>query len=319
MSKTVTVVGATGNQGGSVVRELLGNPAYSIRAITRYSKSDAAKSLASKGVEVVEADVNDLESLKSAFAGSYAIFAVTNFFASFPAVEVEKLMEIETHSGTNMADAAAATESLQHYVWSTLPNSRQKSDGKAVVPYYESKNQVDKHISSIPQLLAKTTFLWLGWYAGNAAVPIFHPSRINTLDGSKLYVQLVGTSPSTLLPMLGDETKNPGVFVKAILDQPQKTLPGKYVAGFVENWTMDENVSAFGSAHGVQARCLQIQKDAYAELYPGWGDLMNKSFAFLEYMGGKSFAGEGVVTKEDLNIQGLSGPAETYASIQLLN
>lgn len=57
MSKILTVFGATGNQGGSVVRAILNDPALSkefkIRGITRDVTKPAAKELASKGVEVV--------------------------------------------------------------------------------------------------------------------------------------------------------------------------------------------------------------------------------------------------------------------------
>ena len=81
--KIVSVVGATGSQGSSVVNALLKEDHYSIRAITRNPGSENAKSLAAKGIEVVKADVNDLASLETAFQGSSAIYAVTDFFEPF--------------------------------------------------------------------------------------------------------------------------------------------------------------------------------------------------------------------------------------------
>ena len=78
--KIVTVLGATGAQGGSVVDYLLKSPEeYSVRAISRNSESNAAKTLTARGVEVVQADMDDVTSLITAFKGSYAIFAVTDF------------------------------------------------------------------------------------------------------------------------------------------------------------------------------------------------------------------------------------------------
>ncbi|CAH0048105.1 unnamed protein product [Clonostachys solani] len=321
MAKIVTVVGATGIQGGSVVRALLDEPSYSIRAITRNSKSDAAKALAAKGVEVVEADINKPDTLVSAFAGSYAIFAVTDFFEPLVTAGIYKSMDLESEKGINLANAAAATDSLQHYVWSSLPNSHQVSGGKIVVPYYESKNRVDRHIKSIPHLLSKTTFAWFSWYAGNMNYPLYQPSPINSMDGEKLYVQLVGASPSTLLPLMGDERTNVGLFVKAILDQPQKTLPGKIVRGLVEQMSIGELVATFAQVHKIRAHVLQISEEDYAKVYPIWGELLNINHGYMNQMGSRAFTSpeEQVVTKDDLGIKGLVGTAEAFAAIKLLN
>lgn len=317
MSKIITVIGATGIQGGSVIRALLDNPKYSLRAVTRNTKSDAAKALAARGVEVVEADINNVESLRAAFKGSHAIFAATNFFEALPTLGIEKSMEIETRLGSNLADAAAATETLEHYVWSTLPNSRKNSRGKVVVPYYESKNRVDDHIKTQhPELLRKTTFVWLGWYAGNMQYPWYRPSELNTADGSKLYVQLLNVPPSVRLPMLGDERTNPGLFVRAVLDRPDLTLPAKAVAGVDEQLSFAEAARAYGAAHDIKVRCVQIPSTDYRELWPGWGELMDVSHSYIEVMDGKGFSSvdEDVLSKEDLGVGGLVGTAEAFAA-----
>ena len=82
MSKLLTVFGATGNQGGSVIKAVLAHPTlskeYSLRGITRDTSKPAAQALQSKGVETVKADLNDPTSLRQAIEGSYAVFAVTN-------------------------------------------------------------------------------------------------------------------------------------------------------------------------------------------------------------------------------------------------
>ncbi|WYZ36902.1 hypothetical protein EsH8_II_000408 [Colletotrichum jinshuiense] len=321
MSKIITVVGATGIQGGSVVRALLENPNYSIRAITRNAKSDAAVSLASRGVEMVEADINNVGSLRAAFAGSYAIFAVTNFFETVPTLGIEKSMEIETRLGTNLADAAAATKSLVHYVWSTLPNSRKNTNGKIVVPYYESKNRVDNHIKENPQLLRKTTFLWIAWYASNMNYPWFKPSEVHTVDGSKAYIQMLGVPPSVRIPLLGDEKTNVGLFVRAILDNPEKTLPAKAVAGFNEQPTYSEMVQTYGMAQGIKVRCVQIPKNDYWQLWHLWGELMDTTNSYFELMDGNSLSSvdEDVLSKEDLAVEGLVGTAEAFAANKLFD
>lgn len=294
MSKIITVVGATGTQGGSVVRTLLNDPKYSVRTITRNVKSDAAQALAARGVEVVEANMNDIDSLKTAFTGSHAIYAVTNFFEAVPNMGVEKSMEIETRLGANLADAAAATETLTHYVWSTLPNSRRNTGGKIVIPYYESKNRVDDYIKEThPLLLRKTTFFWVGWYASNMVYPWFKPIALPSADGGagpKPCIQLLSVGPSTMVPLAGDEKTNVGLFVRAILNHPKRTLPAKTVAGFIGQETYGEVAQAYGAAQGIKVQCVQISKDDYRELWPVWGELMDMTNSYLELMGRKAFS-----------------------------
>jgi uncharacterized protein YbjT (DUF2867 family) len=79
--KLLTILGATGNQGGSVIDVVLANPEfqqkYRLRGVTRNASSASAQELTKKGVEMVSASVNDVEALKSAFRGSWGVFAVT--------------------------------------------------------------------------------------------------------------------------------------------------------------------------------------------------------------------------------------------------
>lgn len=74
----ITVFGATGNQGGSVVRSLLQNPAFRVRALTRNPSSDAAKKLADAGAEVVGANGFSSEDMGKAFHGSWGVFVNIN-------------------------------------------------------------------------------------------------------------------------------------------------------------------------------------------------------------------------------------------------
>lgn len=321
MSKIVTIIGATGTQGGSVIRALLDDPKYTLRAVTRNTESDAARALAARGVEVVEADINNAEALRAAFAGSHAIFAATNFFEALSTLGVEKSMEVETRLGINLADAAAATASLEHYVWSTLPDSRRNTGGRAVVPYYESKNRVDAHIrAQHPRLWRRTTLVWFGWYASNMDYPWYRPIEVHTAGGAgdnrSSYIQLMSVPPSIRIPLLGDERANPGRFVRAILARPDLTLPAKAVAAVDEQLSLSEVARAYGAALGVDVRCLQISKADYKDLYPAWGELMDSSHSYLEVMDGKGFSSvDGdVLSKEDLGVQGLVGTAEAFAN-----
>lgn len=166
MPKLVSFVGATGTQGESVVRVLLDLGEFSVRAITRDTQGSQAMTLAEEGVEVVRVDINDLVSLKVASLGSYAIFAVTNFFEALPAVDEEEAVGIEVQQGINLAKAAAATINLQHYIWSTLPNTHRLSHGKHIIPHYEAKNKADEYTK------ANTDFCKRPPFSGSPSMPL---------------------------------------------------------------------------------------------------------------------------------------------------
>jgi uncharacterized protein YbjT (DUF2867 family) len=166
MSKIIAVVGATGAQGGGLVRAILEDPkgGFAARAITRKKDSDKAKALAKMGAEVVEADLDDVESLKKAFAGAYGAYCVTNFWEHFSA-------DKEQVQARNMAEAAKAA-GLKHVIWSTLEDVRRYvplSDnrmptlqGKWKVPHFDGKGSSD-HVwkdLGVPTTLLFTSFYW---------------------------------------------------------------------------------------------------------------------------------------------------------------
>lgn len=118
--KLIVVVGATGNQGGSVARRFVQDPAYAVRGLTRDPSSPAACELASLGIEVVRAELDDVASLKAAFHGANLIFSVTNYWEPFfrpdARAKAERMgisfrryaYEVEKKQGMNIADAAGA-------------------------------------------------------------------------------------------------------------------------------------------------------------------------------------------------------------------
>jgi uncharacterized protein YbjT (DUF2867 family) len=164
--KTIAVVGATGAQGGGLVRAILNDPqgGFAARALTRDVNSDKAKELAKLGAEVVAADVDDLESLKRAFQGAYGAFCVTFFWAHFSP-------ERELADATNMAQAAKHA-AIQHVIWSTLEDTRKwvpLSDnrmptlmGKYKVPHLDAKGEADQVFANLglPVTFLLTSFYW---------------------------------------------------------------------------------------------------------------------------------------------------------------
>ena len=101
---------------------------------------------------------------------------MTDFFEPFATSGPEKAVEVETAQGINLAKAASQISTLQHYIWSTLPNARRISNGKYTVPHFDAKNTVDDYIKNDSALLAKTTFLWVTFYASNYQFPMFTPN-----------------------------------------------------------------------------------------------------------------------------------------------
>lgn len=119
--------------------------------------------MAALGVELVQCDINSYESIEKAFVGSHIIFGVTNFYDVFVRERPDEAIQFELNQGINLAKAAAATATLEHYIWSTLPNSEKNSNGQAIVPHFQAKSMVDDYIKSNRNLYQKTTFIWLGF------------------------------------------------------------------------------------------------------------------------------------------------------------
>ncbi|KZT50372.1 NAD(P)-binding protein [Calocera cornea HHB12733] len=151
--KIVTVLGATGTQGQSVVNALLKNGTYAVRGITRNPDAPAAQTLKDKGVEVVSASAADKISLIKAFEGAYAVFGVTIPFTP----------EGEVTQGRNIVDAAFAAK-VPLLVWSSLPGASEISGGKHIIPPFDDKSAVEKYIATTSQ---PTVILHTGWFTEN--------------------------------------------------------------------------------------------------------------------------------------------------------
>jgi NAD(P)-dependent dehydrogenase (short-subunit alcohol dehydrogenase family) len=169
--KIIAVTGATGSQGGGVVNIMKKTPGWKVRAITRNPDSDAAKKLTAEGIEVVKADFEDEASLRAAFDGTHAVFAVTNWWESlFQGKSQHESGEIEERHGMNLARAAAATRTVEHYIWSTTPSAKRRFWGKIEAPHMDYKANVDARIKAeLPELAAITTYLYFGYYPQNMA------------------------------------------------------------------------------------------------------------------------------------------------------
>ena len=164
--KIIAVTGATGAQGGGLVRAILADKSgeFSARAITRKPESDKAQALAKLGVEVVAGDLDDTASLTKAFAGAYGAYCLTNFWEHFSG-------EKETAQGRSLAEAAHKA-GVKHAIWSTFEDTRRTfplSDtrmptlkGKYKVPHFDAKAEANHFFSDlkVPTTFMLTSFYW---------------------------------------------------------------------------------------------------------------------------------------------------------------
>lgn len=87
-------------------------------------------------------------------------------------------MKVEFIQGKNLANAANKAAALEHLIWSTLPNTLKISNGKYPVPHFDAKAKIDDYIKSVPGLFAKTTFLWVTFYASVLRFPMYTPNLL---------------------------------------------------------------------------------------------------------------------------------------------
>ena len=123
MSRLITVFGATGAQGGDVVKALLAGGKFKVRGVTRSVEGEKAKKLVAQGVEMVQANLDEPESLHKAIAGSYGVFLLTNFWDGMDGAR-------ETKQGKGAVDVCLQ-HGVKHLVFSGLENV-QKMHGFAV-------------------------------------------------------------------------------------------------------------------------------------------------------------------------------------------
>jgi uncharacterized protein YbjT (DUF2867 family) len=165
-SKTIAVLGATGSQGGGLVRAILADPeaGFGVRALTRDPASDKARELARLGAEVVAANVDDANSLRAAFHGAHGAYCVTFFWEHFSP-------EKELAQAGNLA-RAAKDAGIAHVIWSTLEDTRRRVPlvdtrmptikGRYKVPHFDAKGEANHLFSDLglPVTFLLTSFYW---------------------------------------------------------------------------------------------------------------------------------------------------------------
>jgi len=267
--KVIAVVGATGAQGGGLVRAILNDPdgGFTARVLTRDVNGAKAKEFSRLGAEVVAADIDDPESLKKAFAGAYGVYCVTFFWAHFSP-------EREMAEAKSMAEAAKAA-GVQHVIWSTLEDTRNwvpLSDnrmptlqGKYKVPHLDAKGASDHFFTDAG---CPTTFLRTSFYWDNFIHFGMGPQKMP--DGTL----------AITLPM--DDKKLPGIAAEDIgkcaygIFKKGAEFIGKTVAISGENLTGAQLAAIFTEVLGKDIHYNSVPPDVYRSFdFPGADDLGN--------------------------------------------
>ncbi len=267
--KIIAVIGATGAQGGSLVRAILNDPSSNFipRAITRNAGSDKAKEIAQKGVEVVSADLDDSESLKKAFDGAYGAFCVTNYWELLSP-------EKEKAQVKNMA-LAAKDAGLKHIIWSTLEDTKKwipLSDDrmptlmeKYKVPHFDGKGESDKYFeeAGVP-----TTYLIASFYWENLIYFGLGPKK--GPDG-----KLALTYPMGDKKLGGVSAEDIGKTAYGIFKAGEKYI-GKRVGVAGEHLTIKEMAEKLSKALGKEVVYNEVSPDTFRSFgFPGADDIGN--------------------------------------------
>jgi len=268
--KIIAVVGATGAQGGGLVRAILADPqgGFAVRALVRDPKSDKAQALAKAGAEVVAANVDDPSSLKQAFAGAYGAYCVTFFWEHFST-------EKEIAHVKAMAEAAK-NAGLRHVVWSTLEDSRKfipvddarmpTLQGKYKVPHFDAKGESDHFFADLG---VPTTYLLTSFYWDNLIYFGMGPKK--GPDGKLAFVLPMGDAP---LP--GIAADDIGGCAYGIFKAGPAAWAGKRVGIAGEHLTGQQFAAGLSKALGQDVVYSYVPPEVYRTFgFPGADDLGN--------------------------------------------
>jgi uncharacterized protein YbjT (DUF2867 family) len=275
--KIIAVAGATGSQGGGLVRAILADREgpFTARAITRDPTSDKARALAALGAEVVQGDVDDVASLERAFSGAHGAYCVTFFWAHMDP-------ERERAEARNLAQAAKQAK-VAHAIWSTLEDTRKLvplSDnrmptlrGKYKVPHFDAKGEADAFFT---ELGVPTTFLVASFYWDNLIY--FGQGPKPGPDGT-----LAITFPMGQARLAGIAAEDIGKCAYGIFKRGKEMI-GRTVGIAGEHLTGAEMAAALSRALGRPVRYNEVTPEEYRGFgFPGADDVGNMFQVYRDF------------------------------------
>jgi uncharacterized protein YbjT (DUF2867 family) len=266
LKKLIAVVGATGHQGGAVVRALQADGRFKVRALTRNPAKHPQ--LAD---EVVLADLNRPETLTAAFAGAHGVFLVTNF------------REPGTNEGKQALAAVNASKDagVQHFIWSTLPNVETISRGKLHVPHFTDKAKIDRIVSEAG--FAHHTFVIAPFFYQNLS-GVMAPQK--QADGAVGWALPLDPEPRVI--HMGDITEL-GPIVVGAFAHPELAGQGEHLP-LVGDFLSFNAIITTLNRQGHKFAFKQVPEEIFASWFPGATEIaeMLAYFEAYTYLGADS-------------------------------
>jgi uncharacterized protein YbjT (DUF2867 family) len=261
--KLIAVVGATGQQGGAVVRALQASGQFKVRALTRNPAKHPKL-----GGEVVLADFNRPETLKAAFAGAHGVFLVTNAWEAGADEPKQALAAVN----------AAKDAGVQHFIWSTLPNVETISHGKINVPHFTDKAKIERVVSEAG--FAHHTFVIAPFYYQNLLGAMAPQKQADGTAGWALPLD-----PERRVIHMGDITELGRIVVGAFA-QPELAGRGEHLPLVGDFLSFNEIVATLGR-QGNQFSFRRVPREVFAGWFPGAESLA----AMLAYFEAHTYLG----------------------------
>jgi uncharacterized protein YbjT (DUF2867 family) len=262
----IAVIGATGQQGGGVLRALQARGQFKVRALTR--NPDKHRELAE---EVVEADLDKPETLKPAFEGTHGVFLVTNF----------QQAGTEEFKQASAAIRAAKDAGVKHFIWSTLPDVETISGGKFNVPHFTGKSKIDRVVKDGG--FENHTFVIAPFYYQNLAGAI---GAHKLADGSTGWA--LPLDPTLRVIHMGDINEL-GEIVAGAFAHPDQAGNGQYLPLVGDFMSFNEIVETL-NRQGHNSSYKQVPKESFASSFPGATEIA-EMFSYWEahtYLGSDS-------------------------------
>ncbi|KAH7358746.1 hypothetical protein B0T11DRAFT_330504 [Plectosphaerella cucumerina] len=288
-TKIVTIFGSTGQQGGSVARALLRDQSgtFKVRGITRKPDSDAAKALAEAGVEVVQADGLNKDSLVAAFKSTWAVFA--NINSDDPCIN-EKDGPTEEDMGKIIVDAAVKA-GAEVFIFSGMASASETTNGTVPAKAFDEKHAVGQYARSKPFRSVvdvspgwyMESFLWaeiMGVFGGWPHTP--------DADGNLTFTCPRWGGPADEVPFIAMEADY-GDLVHGVLLAPE-AYAGRLVQGFSQSRSLEKVIPDYERVTGKKARFDFMKSWEEIETY-GMTALITvqQMFAFCQYSGGRYY------------------------------
>ena len=231
--RLILVTGATGKQGGAVLRHLR-QKGFAVRAMTRDPDQPKGRALEQPGVEVVKGDLDDVDSIRRALDDVYGVYSVQNSRAG---------AEAEIRQGINLVEAAAR-EVVDHFVYSSVASADQNTG----IPHFDSKFRIEERVraAGVPYTILRPVFFMENWLGMRESI-----------DQGTIALPL---KPETQLQMIAAD--DIGAFVAMAFEHPGK-WNGRVLEIAGDEHSMTDTARVLSGAAGREVKYQQISWDDF--------------------------------------------------------